>query len=198
MAKRIVFGGHVWQVRDYNGGPGPNRFSDKLVSIDSEGQLHLKIAKIGGIYHCSELYLEKPLGYGTYSFSVAKVPILDKNTILGLFTYENDKNEIDIEFGSWGCNLFPNFQYVVQPTKWNSFKKVYGYDYDIASEFTWKKTGVDFKSDLWPFKPEWSFTKWSPQSVGKERVHINLWQLKGKAPATEQEVIIKSFEFKPL
>ena len=196
--KKIKFSGYNWEVRNYDGGPGPNKFSDTLAWVDKKGYLHLKIAKIGGVYNCAEVYLDKPLGYGTYTFEVEKRMFLDKRAVLGLFTYEDDENEIDIEFSRWGFCLAPNFQFVVQPTIFGSYKKYYSFSKISRSSFQWMPHAVSFKSNVWPSKPEWifdTFDTYSPQSVGKERVHLNLWLFQGKAPKQEQEVIIKKFKF---
>jgi len=195
MAKEIKFSGYNWIVREDYGGPGPNNFSKDNVYIDKKGYLHLKITCVSGIWNCSEVYLEKSLGYGTYNFTVKKQPYMDTKAVLGLFTYENDEQEIDIEFSRWGCKLSPNFQFVVQP---GHSKKFYGYSKNIISSFVWRANRVEFKSNLWPFKPKWCY-KGSPRNIGKEKVHINLW-LDGGNPAAkkEQEIIIKKFKFKKI
>lgn len=56
MKKNISFGGFNWNVRTawqppLN--PGPNYFSDNIVSVDQNGNLILKITHWEGRWYCS-------------------------------------------------------------------------------------------------------------------------------------------------
>lgn len=65
---------------------------------------------------CSEVAHKKGLGFGTYIFCVKNgYQNFDKNTVLGLFTYEDTKHEIDFEIAKWGDQNNANTQFVVQP-----------------------------------------------------------------------------------
>lgn len=71
--KTVIFAGLTWNVKSGIGGPGPNNWSgsSNSVWVDSEGQLHLKIRKIGSIWYCSELSSLQSLSYGEYRFYIA-------------------------------------------------------------------------------------------------------------------------------
>ena len=108
----ISFSGYDWWVKSSPGlvGPGPNYFSDRAddVWVDAQGRLHLKIVYRNGRWYSTEVFGADPLGYGTYTFTLAsRVDQLDKNIVLGLFTWDDTDpayyhREIDIEFSRWG------------------------------------------------------------------------------------------------
>ncbi|HQA53253.1 MAG TPA: hypothetical protein PK419_10400, partial [Spirochaetota bacterium] len=121
----LFFSGYTWQVKtgDEKMGPGPNYFSNnaKNAWVDSSGYLHLAITNRNGEWQCAEVICTESLGYGTYSFDVdTPADAIDKNTVLGLFTWDDDfpsfYREIDIEISRWGEDRpYPNTQFVVQP-----------------------------------------------------------------------------------
>ena len=106
----LTFAGYdLWQVKDtVDEGPGPNDWSANSQDVfsDSEG-MHLSIVKRSGTWYSTEVWLLKPLGYGTYSFQVnATVNSFDKDIVLGLFTWDDTGEavayrEIDFEFSRW-------------------------------------------------------------------------------------------------
>ena len=70
-AMTLRWSGHTWHVRSGGlGDPGPNRFNSSLVTVDDFGRLHMHIAKLGLTWQCSEIHLERALGFGTYTFTV--------------------------------------------------------------------------------------------------------------------------------
>src|SRR6056297_2152005 len=152
--RTINFSGYEWIVRanQEKQGPGPNYFngSTESVWIDSEGNLHLKIRKIGDEWHCSEVYTTESFGYGSYIFKVAPGwTNLDENTVVGLFTYYTDTQEIDIEFARWGQEEAPNAQYALQPAGQKG--NLHQFSVDRLSQstihsFTWCSKYVDFYS----------------------------------------------------
>lgn len=105
----IHFSGYCWQVSNDDGGPGCNYFSDSedVVWKDDDDNLHLKIKKIDGEWHCASLETLEHLGYGTYNVEVVSdLSTLDKNVVFGMSLYEYVKyslpDEIDIEVTAWG------------------------------------------------------------------------------------------------
>lgn len=85
--------------------PGPNYWSGdgKSVFVDSRHFLHLKILPDGDRWQCAEVASDRMFGYGVYTFYIssnfARYPA---NIMAGLFLYENDHSEIDVEFTRWG------------------------------------------------------------------------------------------------
>ena len=160
-ARTITFAGYDWTVKNVHGGPGPNDFSDSVeeVWVDENGYLHMEINYRNGKWYCSEVYLNSSLGYGTYVFVVdGRVDLLDKNIVLGLFTYETDTREIDIEYARWGdVNNDPG-QFVIQPA--GTTGNLYRYDLELSTGtevttnlFDWRVEAISLKVIMGPIRP---------------------------------------------
>ncbi|MFX0100009.1 MAG: hypothetical protein ACFFCS_10555 [Candidatus Hodarchaeota archaeon] len=212
--RTIQFSGYNWTVKDSNGelwGPGPNYFnsSNESVWLDGNGDLHLKIRNVSGNWHCAEVYTQSSFGHGKYRFEMASgFENLDVNIVLGLFTYLNDENEIDIEFARWGQASVSNGQYVLQPSYHTGNIHRFpmeGMGSNSSHEFAWCEEYVKFKS-YWGdgsnptggnIISEWLYVGNDNPPESTEHVHINLWLMSGLAPANlqEAEVIVKGFDF---
>jgi hypothetical protein len=117
-------------------GPGANRFSQDTVAVQSSTTAssldELKVlfapSPSDGTWEASEVRVllplaEMPFGYGTFSFSVKSMAVIDISTntvtsnilpadlVLGLFTWdptesygihENWNHEVDVEISRWG------------------------------------------------------------------------------------------------
>ncbi|MCI0602768.1 hypothetical protein L0156_07115 [bacterium] len=216
--RQIVFSGYVWSVKTSHGrvGPGPNYFSDSTQSVwvDSFGKLHMKIRKNKGKWHCSEVILNQNLGYGTYRFYLdSAVDNLDRNVVLGLFTWSDNPAqnhiELDIEMSRWGNANNQNAQYVVQP--YDVPQNIHRFEWPAGSplsmhSFRWQNGSVfcqSVKGHSLPPAPsdivqEWTFTSGIP-TPGDENARINLWLFRGRGPSngSEVEVVFNRFEFVP-
>ena len=207
----IHFSGYKWVVRstDHNQqGPGPNVFSDdkKNVWVDEQGRLHLRITKENEVWQCAEVTLSKPVGYGKYIFYLhSDLSLLDDNVVAGMFTYLNDREEIDIEFSKWGESSNKNAQFVVQP-----FEKegnISRFDVKINNapswhSFEWRRNWVNFESFSLVDEHPYLLHFWKNSSADiprdkQESLKINLWLYKGQAPKNlkEQELIIDSVKY---
>jgi hypothetical protein len=213
--RMIQFSNFTWIVRNNSAlqGPGPNRFSDSLasVNIDEYGWLHLKTRFDGGNWWCAEVFTEASFGYGTYRFVLAEgFEKFDVNTVLGLFTYYNDTQEIDVEMARWGDANDNVAQYALQPAgragNLHRFP-IQNVSGDSVHEFTWCANYIHFVSrwnetinnELITRSAEWWYAGSDNPLPRTERVHLNLWLMSGLAPVAglEDEVIIKSFTFTP-
>lgn len=202
----IKFSGYEWQVKGSQGkvGPGPNFFdpSSDSVFVDAKGHLHLKVRKTDKGWTCSEVVLSKSLGYGTYTFTLVSPPsALDDNLILGLFVYEDDTKEIDIEWAKWGDSSAPNAQFVVQPYDRAGNMRRFSLPPDAkgtVSSFNWQKDSISFNAKAGSFSESWVYKGKDIPTPNKERAIINLWLMKGEKPKVEKEfeVVVKSFSFK--
>jgi hypothetical protein len=230
--KTIDFAGYKWWVKNHNQrlDPGWNFFSDneQNVSVDENGHLHLKIVRRDGQWYCSEVIAADSFGYGTYVFVVEGNPatLNYKNTVLGLFTYDNCPTwqEIDVELSTWWNkpSRYPNSlntQFVVQP--WYTSGNMYRFGIDLTRTtthvFTWKRDEVIFQSYYGDYtsaqQPGDMITHWTYRghdipSETNERTHINFWllppenspsQTPGEPPhdGEEQEIVIRNFKFLP-
>lgn len=204
----IEFAGQTWDVRSGTGNPGNNNWSDagESVWVDSSGNLHLKIRKVGDLWYCSEIVSKQSFGYGEYIFYVASnVEKYDPNVVAAMFTYENDKREIDIEFtgSGFGNPLYMETKgwYTVQPKPYTTvnqkrFKLNLTEDYS-SHKFIWSSANIFFQSyhGHYPQLPtdeylieQWIYTGNKNPPAGNERLHLNLYLLGGQPPTDQKEV----------
>ena len=210
---QIQWSGYTWNVKSGTGlGPGPNDWlaSSSSVWVDGEDNLHLKIRKIGSKWYCASINAKPSLGYGDYTFQVSSnVENMDKNIVLGLFTYETDTREIDIEFSRWGDPLSVAGWYNVQPSSLSSSHSfaLNLPDQYSAHKFQWSPSKIYFQSYFGQslylsakdhLINEWTYTGSQIPPAGNERVVLNLWLFKGVPPSDlkETEVVIHSFTFR--
>lgn len=216
-SKVISFSGYEWWVKAsvHRVGPGPNYFSDSTenVWVDEQGQLHLKITKRNGKWHCAEVILQKSFGYGKYIFYVTgRIGQLNRNVVLGLFTWDDSPaefhREIDIEFSRWGVEADSNAQYVVQPWDQSGNRHQWMMPEELDSPthwFVWEPDSICFLSVKGyqcdpPFDSiihSWIYTGSNIPTEGNENPRINLWLFNGNAPTDTAglEVIITNFEY---
>lgn len=207
----VEFSGYTWTVKAYSRriGPGPNFFSASNVSVDADG-LHLRISRSGKKWTTAEVIANASLGYGTYTWTLAPVPELDPNVVLGLFTWSDDPayahREIDIELARWGNAADPtNAQYVVQPWDADGHDERWTfapYAGSTIHSFTWSPGRVDFRSTTASGQVlhEWSYEGADVPIPGGENPRMNLWLFRGSAPLDGQpvEIVIESFDHAPL
>jgi len=208
----LHFSGLDWTVRSGGGGPGPNNWSDDpgSVWVDTSGFLHMKIHKTGDTWYCSEIYASKSFGYGEYRFDViSDVEQYDPNVVVGLFSYESDEREIDIEFSRWANPGNVAGWYTVQPAPYNATNQD---SFALALNgspsthlFRWSADSIFFKSSR-PYTItvpptdslicQWTYTGNNNPPVGNERLHINFWLFHGNPPQDlqEEELVIKAVQ----
>jgi hypothetical protein len=220
--RTIGWNGETWMVKKSTGkvGPGPNYFSDSTnnVWVDGNNKLHLKITKSGNRWECAEVIRVISSGHGAYRFYIDSsqgtgLDALDKNAVLGLFTWNDapdyNHRELDIEFSRWGnATDTTNAQYVVQPysTAGNLMRFTEPPASASVHSFNWNSDGVFFKSvtgtnpdttDPAALIASRDFTSSIPLPGG-EQARINLWLFRGKAPSNQKaiEIVISKFEQK--
>ena len=208
LANALSFGGHSWLVKSSVGivGPGPNRFAVKNATVDSAGNLHLRVTKDKGKWYSSEIINTASLGYGTYRWTATTdLSNLDRNVVLGLFTW-NDlpdyaNREIDIEIARWGSATDPtNAQFVVQPYNNPGHLRRYAHPAGGPStlEFTWAPGRIDYVIRQGAVVVDsWSYVAPDVPVPGGETVRMNLWQYQGLAPANGQpvELVFSNFDY---
>lgn len=204
----IQFAGMSWKVKSGLAGPGPNNWSDSPASVwvDNDGALHMKIRKIGNTWYCSEISALQSFGYGEYRFYLASdVEKYDPEVVVGLFTYETDTREIDIEFSRWGNQANVDGYYTVQPVVPGNQQTFVP---NLAGKksthkFTWSKQNIFYQSYFGHYASlpsvdsliqQWNYTGSYNPPVGNERLHINFWLFQGHAPVNQQEaeLVVKS------
>jgi len=202
----INFAGMTWHVKEGPSlSPGPNNFSSSTNSVwvDSDGNLHLKVRKVGDRWYCSEVYTDDFMENAEYTFYVSSnVENYDPNVVAAMFLYENDNEELDIEFSRWGDSNNDPGWYIVQPseTSGNSHGFPLNLNGDYSThKFTWRNDRIDFQSyhghySEIPDPPEdylieeWTYTgDDNPEDNGQKRLHLNFWLHNGTSPTDGQE-----------
>lgn len=220
-ARVIRFSGYDWEVRSPGiGGPGPNHWDPANIWVDSQGRLHLKITRQGGVWRCAEVSTTRSFGFGRYQFWVTgPLGRLNPDVVFGLFNYPppdagpDGTNEIDIEYSRWGNPAyFPASETVYPPHAGpppvsHPFAMPPGLS-DTTQRFDWQSSGIRFQSlrghrddnqgeyAHWSYRPADSRRRVPQQPLP---VHINLWLMRGRPPRNgrEVEIIVKRFSFIP-
>jgi hypothetical protein len=208
----LQFSGYDWTVQtgmsDHGG--QPYAYDSANAWTDNKGYLHLRMNYRNGRWACSEVSLQKSLGYGTYKFVVQDAAHLRPSAVLGMFTWDdahstNFRNELDVELSRWGKADNPNAQFVVQP--------FFGPDnltrFSIPAGITtylvrWEPGKASFSAfggeATSPTKPiyEHVFQSGVP-TPANEKVHVDLYDFHHSEALSGQpeEAIIESFAFVP-
>lgn len=219
VPREIEFGGQQWRIKSSDDpvDPGPNYWSASpdAVWVDEEG-LHLSIDRAGDRWYATEIFTRRPVGYGTYTFTVdSDVTGYDPHVVAGFFTWDTSPEayhrEIDIEFAAWGRETGTWFQYVVQP--YTDSGRLHVFDPKLRGSYTthrivWTPQRLEFSSYHGSIDPdaldaeEQLISRWvygaPPPTEGRVRFRINLWLFEGTAPDCRTELTVKSFSFIPL
>ena len=190
------------------------------VTVDKKGYLHIRIVKRNTTTTAAELFTQDHLGFGTYQWQLdGPVDRMDPSTVLGLFPYgpidgigTDGENEIDIEFSQWnGCDCNADFN--IYPATGQRKVGPTGKDFTVnlkgkrltTARFTWTSTNISevIMRGLQPLGvtknvlASWTFAPPNP-SVRIPQVALpvgmNLWCFQ-QCPATDQEVIVRDFQF---
>jgi hypothetical protein len=208
----ISFSGYEWRVRNApSARGGGSNYDPANVSTDGQGALHLKIAKSGRDWTCSEVSLDRSLGYGTYSFVVRNTELLEPAAVFSMFTYDYaggamNNREMAIEISQWEDPASKNSQYVVQPfyiaANVSRFISPPG---KLTYSFDWEPGRVSFRTvhgsgNTFRSQPvaEKTFTSGVP-SPGLESVRMNVyvWRSARIPLRKETEVVVEQFTYLP-
>ena len=223
-AYTISFSGYTWYVKTGTGaGPGPNNWNPQNVWVDADGKLHLTITynTVTRKWDCAEVWTTTSLGFGKFEWFVdGRIDLLDKNVVLGLFTYPTSSvgpdgtNEIDIEYSHWGLAGSNIGDFGVYPAKYISNYVKWSSDFPVAlngsyttQRFIWNTGSIKFQSLHGWVTDDTNeiFTNTFSQSRSRAKnyipqkaspVHINLWLYQGNPPSDNSpvEVVIGKFQ----
>ncbi|MCU1303156.1 MAG: hypothetical protein JWQ87_3440 [Candidatus Sulfotelmatobacter sp.] len=119
----LKFSGYDWAVRTIasNKGGLNNLYDPQNAWTDASGALHMQIKKKSGMWSCAEIFLDRSLGYGTYSVTVRDTSHLEPAANFSMFTFdelrsEEQFREMDVEVGGRDDAANKNnARYVIQP-----------------------------------------------------------------------------------
>lgn len=206
LPNQLRFAGRNWLIKSGQMGPGNNDWNPDNVFVDQVG-LHLRITQNGTRWTCSEVALSSALGYGCYTFEVAGQSQVGTNEIVGLFLYQDDENEYDVELGRFGSIHHPGAQYVVQPinsatvvSNRHRFALRPSPTEIIRHSIMLSPMAVSFSSYRHagsgsPLQ-HWTYTAHQPLSAATT-VHLNYWLFEHMPPADSRphEIVIRNFTF---
>jgi hypothetical protein len=200
------FGGYQWRLRDApSSRGGSNPYSSSNISVDEQGAMHLRIARKGTDWSCSEASLTQNFGYGTYNFVVRGAGTLAPAATLGIFTYDYASGalrnrEMGIEIGRWGNPKNKNAQFVMQPfdvpTNVHRFQIGSGpYTFSLR----WEPGRATFRSLLGEkLVAEHAFTDGVP-APGIESIRVALFVYRASLEKLQEptEIVIEKFTYFP-
>jgi hypothetical protein len=119
----LKFSGYDWSVRTIASDKGGtnNLYDSENAWTDASGALHMQIKKKSDSWSCAEIFLNRSLGYGTYSVTVRDTSHLEPAALFSMFTFdewasEDRFREMDVEVGGRGdVAAGNNARYVIQP-----------------------------------------------------------------------------------
>ena len=166
-------------------GPGNNVFLKQNVEV-KDNEITLRVHNDNHLielgkenWSCAEV--SWPAKEGIYELEL-ECPCLPKGIVCGVFLYQDDNNEIDIEFSRWNKIFNKNCQFVRQGDKpirfWN-FKR----NNKIKIKYTKNTVILNLNGYEWTYTHNSKF----------ERFIINLWIYGNPA---EVQVKIKNFTYK--
>jgi len=213
VPKTIRFSGYDWNVRSVEGNRGgiQRQYDTENVWLDAQGLMHLKATRSGDGWICSEVNLNRSLGYGTYRFQIRNIAHLEPAANLSLFTWledspDNDHHELDINIGQRGDRENKNVEYVMQP--YYVASNVYRFEAPagpVTYAFDWEPESVSFEAWRGVSRPnssqrisEHTFVSNIPP-VGGETAHMNLCPFGFPKVALQRdaEVVIERFQYLP-
>jgi hypothetical protein len=122
-AQSLKFSGYDWGVRTIESDKGgmSNLYDPENAWVDTSGALHMRITKKSGKWSCAEIFLNRSLGYGTYSVTVRDTSRLEPAAAFSMFTFdewtsEQHFREMDVEVVGGGDAAHKNSaRYEIQP-----------------------------------------------------------------------------------
>jgi hypothetical protein len=119
----LKFSGYDWGVRMVASDKGGtnNLYDPENAWTDASGALHMQIKKKSGSWSCAEMFLNRSLGYGTYSVTVRDTSHLEPAAAFSMFTFDDSASEqhfheMDVEVhGRGDAANKNNAQYAIQP-----------------------------------------------------------------------------------
>jgi len=118
----LKFSGYDWSVLTIESDKGglSNLYDQENAWTDAGGALHMRITKESDRWSCAEIFLNRSLGYGTYSATVRDTSHLKPAAVFSMFTFDESTSdqhfrEVDTEVGGREAANRNNAEYEIQP-----------------------------------------------------------------------------------
>src|SRR5215472_13992561 len=212
--KPLHFSGYDWKVRTIASDRGGmnNLYDGDNAWVDAAGAMHLRIVKKRDKWSCTQVDLDRSLGYGTYVLTVHDASKLEPAAVFSMTTFDESGGdqyyrEMDVEIGRWGNALSKNkAQFGIQPFYVPGnvfpFKLPTG---TLTYSMRWESGRASFKtwrgSSLSPDSSvvtEHEFTSGIP-SPGQEKVQFLFYVVPSEKYPMQKgsEVVIEKFQYLP-
>jgi len=212
--KPLHFSGYDWKVRTIASDRGGmnNLYDGDNAWVDDAGAMHLRIVKKQDKWSCTQVDLDRSLGYGTYALTVRDASKLEPAAVLSMTTFDESGGdqyyrEMDVEIGRWGNALSKNnAQFGIQPFYVPGnvfpFKLPSG---TLTHSMRWESGRASFKAwrglSLGPDSSvltEHEFTSGIP-SPGQEKVQFLFYVVPSEKYPMQKgsEVVIEKFQYLP-
>lgn len=174
----IRFEGRSWHVRESHTpvGAGPNLWSAEGVRVQ-DGRLHLSASETRGEWRSAEVaspVLEWPL---ELSVHLHPLPKIDENTVVGVFLYEDDRREVDVEFAQWGdANSLPA-QFAVSFQNAAEVRRFPWPEGPVTLHFVWDDDALVVSLESGVAIRTWRVPTEQAGPPPRLRLHINVWRL---------------------
>jgi hypothetical protein len=211
------FADMVWQAREGVGPPRDNHWWERepaveLVYTDDDttpNAVILRTYYTDGQWYSAEIFTTQPIPYGEYCIFVDSwLDQLDADLVFGMFLYQDDTRELDIEYSLWGENhALTNAQFAVQRGYGNAFISPFQMTFNGSYSthcIDWKPDAVIFSSyhghvqTSNALEHRWIYDRrypgFNPQHIplaGETRLHLNLWLQNNDQPELTQETEIR-------
>jgi len=221
QATSLNWAGYTWVKSPYAIGEGIVSGNDAESYIDSSGNLHLAMSKIGSTWYGAELATSNDFGFGSfYWVFTGPLTTFQQQDVLSGFTYGPDhgygvdgENELDVEFAKWnvtGNQYNGDFTYYpITGHKGSNVNRNWTYTggTTCTCRIDWSPTSV--VSSIWSgtvatnaptssANVTWTYTNSNlitiPQHVAP--FIFNLWAF-GQLPTQAVDVTVKNFQFIP-
>lgn len=212
--KPLHFSGYDWKVRTIASDRGGmnNLYDGDNAWVDAAGAMHLRIVKKQDKWSCTQVDLDRSLGYGTYVLTVHDASKLEPAAVFSMTTFDESGGdqyyrEMDVEIGRWGNALSKNnAQFGIQPFYVPGnvfpFKLPSG---TLTHSMRWESGRASFKtwrgSSLSPDSSvvtEHEFTSGIP-SQGQEKVQFLFYVVPSEKYPMQKgsEIVIEKFQYLP-
>jgi hypothetical protein len=210
----LKFSGYDWGVRliESDKGGMSNLYDAENAWTDASGALHMQIKKKSGRWSCAEIFLNRSLGYGTYSVTVRDTSHLEPAANFSMFTFDewaSDEHfrELDVEVSGPGdAANKDSARYVKQPLYMagnlfafaapsGTLTYVLRWEPGHASFKTFRGRSADGGAQL---VSEHEFTSAIP-APGKAVIRLIFYAVASKKNPLQKpsEVVVEKFEYLP-
>lgn len=177
-----------------------------------DGQLHMKLEQENGVWQGALLESTEKVKYGKFTWVFSSPSLnLERNTTIGLFTYHDNKNELDIEINQWP-GMDEHLFFVNQPGSIDSHPDLISYgvfssnpylmDENIIYTIEWTPAYVHYSAVTEEGKTiqEWTYSDQDGITDLESTICMDLLNLDRKyypASGEASEVVLKSFKYTP-